>query len=191
MSRDEIGPKYQYDLGSAPNSVRSLILSSIHNFFRKHTLFGDLRTHVPRCNLVEEIRLEDKYAYDLLLHFALESTVIRSMNGFSDKANFIWGVPDLISDTFKRGKYQDVILPFTVLRRIDCVLEPTRDAVVEAYETFGKRLDNPTDLLCSKSGYAFYNISPFTCERLLQEQEIVRKIYDSCLGCCSPLSSFH
>ena len=65
------------------------------------------------------------------------------MNSFSDKANFIWGVADLIRDTFKRGKYQDVILPFTVLRRIDCVLAPTKDAVVEAYETYGKRLDNP------------------------------------------------
>jgi type I restriction enzyme M protein len=91
------------------------------------------------------------------------------MNSFSDKANFIWGVADLIRDTFKRGKYQDVILPFTVLRRIDCVLEPTKDVVVDAYETYGKRLDNPTDLLCSKSGYAFYNISPFTFERLLND----------------------
>jgi type I restriction enzyme M protein len=91
------------------------------------------------------------------------------MNNFSDKANFIWGVADLIRDTFKRGKYQDVILPFTVLRRIDCVLEPTKDAVVEAYENFGKKLGNPTNLLCSKSGYAFYNISPFTFERLLND----------------------
>jgi len=41
--------------------------------------------------------------------------------------NFIWGVADLIRDTFKRGKYQDVILPLTVLRRLDCVLAPIRD----------------------------------------------------------------
>src|SRR5579883_387019 len=91
------------------------------------------------------------------------------MNSFSDKANFIWGVADLIRDTFKRGKYQDVILPFTVLRRIDCVLEPTRDAVVEAYNRFGKQLNDPTNLLRSRSGYAFYNISPFTFERLLTD----------------------
>ncbi|MBA2284269.1 MAG: SAM-dependent DNA methyltransferase [Ktedonobacteraceae bacterium] len=91
------------------------------------------------------------------------------MNNFSDKANFIWGVADLIRDTFKRGKYQDVILPFTVLRRIDCVLEPTRDAVVEAYQKYASRLSDPTQLLCSKSGYAFYNVSPFTFERLLKD----------------------
>ena len=91
------------------------------------------------------------------------------MNNFSEKANFIWGVADLIRDTFKRGKYQDVILPFTVLRRIDCVLEPTKDAVVQAHETYGSKLDDPTKLLRSKSGYAFYNISPFTFERLLND----------------------
>jgi type I restriction enzyme M protein len=46
--------------------------------------------------------------------------------------NFIWGVADLIRDTFKRGKYQDVILPLTVLRRLDCVLAPTKRKVLEA-----------------------------------------------------------
>ncbi len=45
----------------------------------------------------------------------------------SEIVSFLWGVADLIRDTFKRGKYQDVILPLTVLRRLDCVLAiPTR-----------------------------------------------------------------
>jgi type I restriction enzyme M protein len=44
------------------------------------------------------------------------------MNNFGDKVNFIWSIADLIRDTFKRGKYQDVILSLTILRRIDCVL---------------------------------------------------------------------
>ena len=44
--------------------------------------------------------------------------------------SFIWGVADLIRDTFKRGKYQDVILPLTVLRRLDCVLAPTKAKVL-------------------------------------------------------------
>ena len=39
------------------------------------------------------------------------------MHNFSEKVNFIWSIADLIRDSFKRGKYQDVILPFTVLRR--------------------------------------------------------------------------
>ena len=48
------------------------------------------------------------------------------MNNFTEKANFIWSIADLIRDTFKRGRYQDVILPFTVLRRICSVSEPMR-----------------------------------------------------------------
>jgi hypothetical protein len=44
--------------------------------------------------------------------------------------SWIWGVADLIRDTFKRGKYQDVILPLTVLRRLDCVLGPTKTKVL-------------------------------------------------------------
>ena len=49
----------------------------------------------------------------------------------SEIVSFLWGVADLIRDTFKRGKYQDVILPLTVLRRLDCVLEPTKARVLE------------------------------------------------------------
>ena len=43
----------------------------------------------------------------------------------SEIVSFLWGVTDLIRDTFKRGKYQDVILPVTVLKRLDCVLAPS------------------------------------------------------------------
>lgn len=45
--------------------------------------------------------------------------------------SFIWDVANLIRDTFKRGKYQDVVLPLTVLRRLDCVLAPTKEAVLD------------------------------------------------------------
>jgi type I restriction enzyme M protein len=48
----------------------------------------------------------------------------------SQIASFIWGVADLIRDTFKRGKYQDVILPLTVLRRLDCVLADKKEKVL-------------------------------------------------------------
>ncbi len=48
----------------------------------------------------------------------------------SEIVSFLWGVADLICDTFKRGKYQDVILPLTVLRRLDCVLAGTKEMVL-------------------------------------------------------------
>src|SRR5690242_9396053 len=91
------------------------------------------------------------------------------MNNFGEKVSFIWSIADLIRDTFKRSKYQDVILPFTVLRRIDCVLQPTKAHVLEVNAQWKGKLANPTKLLCSASGYAFYNTSPFDFERLLQD----------------------
>jgi type I restriction enzyme M protein len=58
------------------------------------------------------------------------------MQNHSEITSFIWGPADRIRDSFKRGKYQDVILPFTVLRRIDSVLEPTKEDVLEAYHKY-------------------------------------------------------
>jgi type I restriction enzyme M protein len=91
------------------------------------------------------------------------------MNNFSEKANFIWSIANLLRDTFKRSKYQDVILPLTVLRRIDCVLEPTKEKVLETYAKLKGKLDNLAPQLCKASGFAFYNTSPFTFEKLLQD----------------------
>lgn len=83
--------------------------------------------------------------------------------------SFLWGVADLIRDTFKRGKYQDVILPLTVLRRIDQVLEPTKDEVLKTYSDFKDRLDDLDGLLRQASGFAFYNTSRFTFARLVDD----------------------
>src|SRR5215470_1213396 len=91
------------------------------------------------------------------------------MHNFGDKVNFIWSIADLIRDTFKRGKYQDVILPLTVLRRIDCVLKPTKSQVLETYTRFKGKLENLAPQLCHASGFAFYNTSPYTFERLLAD----------------------
>ena len=91
------------------------------------------------------------------------------MNNFGDKVSFIWSIADLIRDTFKRGKYQDVILPFTVLRRLDCVLEPTKEEVLAAYHHYKDKLDNLDPLLCKKSGFAFYNSCPYDFEKLLDD----------------------
>ncbi len=63
------------------------------------------------------------------------------MNSFGERSAFIWSIADLLRDSFKRGKYQDVILPLTVLRRIDCVLAPTKPAVLETYQKLRGQLD--------------------------------------------------
>ena len=91
------------------------------------------------------------------------------MNNHSEIVSFIWSVADLIRDTFKRGKYQDVILPLTVLRRIDCVLEPTKQQVMDRYAQLRGKLENLDPQLRKAAGYSFYNTSPYDFERLLAD----------------------
>ena len=84
--------------------------------------------------------------------------------------SLLWGVADLIRDTFKRGKYQDVILPLTVLRRLDCVLAPTKERVLgKQAELRGRKLENLEPQLRKASGFAFYNTSKFDFEKLLAD----------------------
>lgn len=88
----------------------------------------------------------------------------------SEIVSFLWGVADLIRDTFKRGKYQDVILPLTVLRRVDAVLAPTKKKVLETQARLRERkLENPDAQLRRASGFAFYNTSQHDFEKLVAD----------------------
>jgi len=88
----------------------------------------------------------------------------------SEIVSFLWGVADLIRDTFKRGKYQDVILPLTVLRRLDCVLAGTKKKVLgRQAELKGKKLENLDPQLRKIAGFAFYNTSRYDFEKLLAD----------------------
>lgn len=82
--------------------------------------------------------------------------------------NFIWNIADdVLRDIYVRGKYLDVILPMTVVRRIDTVLEPTKDAVLRRKEQLDKDgVANPHAALCHESGEAFYNTSNFVLRDL-------------------------
>ncbi len=97
------------------------------------------------------------------------------MTDFHEYTNFIWAVADLIRDTFKRGKYQDVILPLTVLRRLDCVLAPTKSAVLTANSKYKARLDDPGGQLRKASRFAFYNTSLYDFEKLIADAPNVAK----------------
>jgi type I restriction enzyme M protein len=89
---------------------------------------------------------------------------------YSEIVSFIWGVADLIRDTFRRGKYQDVILPLTVLRRLDCVLAPTKDLVLKRRAQLrGKGLQDLDAQLRRASGFAFYNTSRYDFDKLLAD----------------------
>lgn len=84
--------------------------------------------------------------------------------------SFIWSIADdCLRDVYVRGKYRDVILPMTVLRRLDALLEPTKDAVMEelAFQRDeAKFLEWDTSGLKTASGYVFYNTSEWTLQRL-------------------------
>ena len=84
--------------------------------------------------------------------------------------SFIWDVANLIRDSFKRGKYQDVILPLTVLRRLDCVLAPTKEKVLaRKAELKGLGLEDMDAQLKKAAKFAFYNTSRYNFERLLAD----------------------
>jgi len=83
-------------------------------------------------------------------------------------ANFIWGIADdVLRDVYVRGKYRDVILPMVVVRRLDAVLEPTKQKVLEMKERLDKAsITNQDAALRQAAGQAFYNSSPFTLRDL-------------------------
>ena len=78
-------------------------------------------------------------------------------------SNFVWGVADdFLRDTYVRGKYRDVILPMTVLRRLDAVLEPTKQKVLDEKKWLEEAgIEDPAAVLEQAAGQAFYNTSPF------------------------------
>ncbi|MBM4287537.1 MAG: SAM-dependent DNA methyltransferase [Deltaproteobacteria bacterium] len=89
------------------------------------------------------------------------------MNNFSEKVSFIWSVADLLRGPYRPNQYKDVMLPMTVLRRLDCVLEPTKDEVLSKLKTLqGGKVKNVEPILCRVSGVPFYNTSRFTFEKL-------------------------
>ena len=88
----------------------------------------------------------------------------------SEKAALIWAIADKLTGVYKPHEYGEVILPLTVIRRFDCILADTKDAVLEKFETV-KNLPMRDVLLRNASGKAFYNTSKFTFERLLDDPD--------------------
>ena len=97
--------------------------------------------------------------------------------------SFIWSIADdCLRDVYKRGKYRDVILPMFVLRRLDCLLESSKAAIIEEVR-FQREEAGFTDLdpngLRDASGYVFYNISDFTLKQLVSTATNNRQILEA------------
>lgn len=91
---------------------------------------------------------------------------------------FIWSVADLLRGDYKQSDYGKVILPFTVLRRLDCVLADTKEAVLTELAAKEKQGVNPEPFLLRKSGQSFYNTSPLDLKTLLGDADhIAQNLY--------------
>lgn len=101
--------------------------------------------------------------------------------------SFIWGIADdVLRDVFVRGKYRDIILPFTVLRRLDALLVPTKEKVLEANVFLIKQKIDNKKALETQSGYPFWNISEYTFEKLLNDTDNIDTNLEAYLDGYSP-----
>jgi type I restriction enzyme M protein len=86
-------------------------------------------------------------------------------------AAFIWSVADLLRGDYKQSEYGKVVLPLTVIRRLDCVLEPTKEAVLKKHKQLKGRIENIEPVLQAVSDEQFFNTSPLTFTKLLDDPD--------------------
>ncbi len=98
----------------------------------------------------------------------------------NEKANLIWAIADKLTGSYKPHEYGEVILPLTVIRRFDCILEKTKEAVVEKNKSLNIAVKDP--ILRKVSGYSFYNVSPFTFPKLLDDPDNIEANFRSYLN---------
>jgi type I restriction enzyme M protein len=89
------------------------------------------------------------------------------MSKHQELSSFIWNVcDDVLRGLFKQHEYGDVILPFVVLRRLDCVLEPNKDEIYKLYEEYKSKVDDPSPIIKNTVKKEFYNYSKYDLVRL-------------------------
>jgi type I restriction enzyme M protein len=94
------------------------------------------------------------------------------VSNFSEKVAFIWSVADLLRGPYKPHQYGRVILPLTVLRRLDCVLEPTKAKVLEKHAALkDSKIKEPEPILNKVAGHAFHNTSKLNFQKLKGEPD--------------------
>ena len=99
------------------------------------------------------------------------------MERHSELTNFIWSIADLLRHDYKPSEYGRIILPLTVLRRLDCVLEPSKERVRSEYDRYKDKIDNIGPLLENAADHSFYNTSRFDFEKLLADPTIIANAF--------------
>jgi type I restriction enzyme M protein len=104
-------------------------------------------------------------------------------NSYSQISSFIWNVcDDVLRGLFKPHEYGDVIMPFTILRRLDCVLEPHKDDMYKIYEEYKSKVDDPTPIILNKINTTFYNHSKYDLNRLKSDPQNIGMNLQNYLG---------
>ncbi len=99
---------------------------------------------------------------------------------------FIWSIADLLRGDYKRADYGKVILPLVVIRRLDCVLEPTKQAVLARKKQIEGTIQNLEPILRAAAGQEFYNTSPLTFTKLLDDPNNLADNLNLYIGSFSP-----
>jgi type I restriction-modification system DNA methylase subunit len=96
------------------------------------------------------------------------------MSKFQELSTLIWSVADdVLRGLFKPHEYGDVILPFVILRRLDCVIEPRKDEIYTLYEEYKTKVEDPSPVIRSRIKAEFYNTSKYDLSRLKQDPKNV------------------
>lgn len=93
-----------------------------------------------------------------------------------DHAGFIWSVADLLRGDYKQSEYGKVVLPLTVLRRLDCVLAPTKAKVLDKDAELEGRLSDKSPVLNRITGVQFHNASPLDIPKILDDPRSTRSL---------------
>jgi type I restriction enzyme M protein len=110
-------------------------------------------------------------------------------NGFQDKVSLIWAVADILRGDFKPHEYGQVILPFVVLRRLECALESSKAKVIDKQKSLEGKIDNTDTVLKRVAGHSFYNTSPLDLSKILQDPKKVAANLNTYIGAFSPGAS--
>lgn len=102
------------------------------------------------------------------------------MNESTNLSSLIWSsADDVLRGLFKPSEYGRVILPFVVMRRLDCVLEPKKDEVYELYTKYKNQLDDPSPVILRQVGLPFFNTSKFDLSRIKSDPTNVLMNFDN------------
>lgn len=104
------------------------------------------------------------------------------MENFHQKTSMIWNIADILRGGWKQHEYQDVVLPFVVLKRLDSILADTKDKVRDQHNQWHGKVKDLEPILKKASGHAFYNVSPYNFQKLTEDPRNIAKNFNKYLN---------